>query len=826
MSNNLKVQVLLNAVDRASRPFKAVQTATKGLATGIRQTQDNIRDLDVQAGKIDGFRQTSAQLAVTQQKLKSAKVEAEALAVTFRNTARPTAQQARELEKAKQAAAALQTKSNSLRLSVQQQRDALAAAGISTRNLSSEQRRLKEAAAQATQNLNRQKLELQRLNSQQERLNRVSERYRRGQELSAKVRNGGAAAFAGGTAALYAGSRLMAPEIQTQHSGALIAARQGESAAKGGEYTAAIQRINASGVNGDIEQITDAVSAVRSTLGTLGNVGEAELDRITRKALDMQSTFGTDTAESIQIAAIMMKNKLAANSDEALDLIVSGMQRVSAGMRGEMPEILHEYSTHFRNMGFTGAEAMSLLVDMSKQGKFALDKTGDAVKEFSIRGSDMSKNSVAAYQEIGLNAKKMSRDIASGGDKARVAMQKTAKGLLAIKDPAARANAAISLFGTPVEDLSVDQIPAFLGALAGVKNQLGDVTGAAERMGNTLRDNLSGDVAKLKGSFEGLRFNAFKGMDGHLRVMTKSATKWIEKLDAWVTKNPTLASNLVMVTGAIAGVAAVLGGVGLVVWPVMMGINALIAGAGMLSVGFSIAGGAIVTVLGAITLPVLAVGAAIVAGALLVRKYWEPISAFMSGVAAGFTAAMGPIGESFGSLKPPFEWLGGKVKELWEWFGRLLEPVKSTQSELASAGEMGKKFGNMLAGALKIPSLALDQLRAGIDWVLEKLGVIDTKSSGIKDKVPSPDPLATGGAGVETNGLQYSLATGGAPYRPVSAPSAGGGFTDRSQNTYQYEIKMYEGMTKDDALALMAQHQAKEQRNRQAQNRSKMSWED
>lgn len=153
--------------------------------------------------------------------------------------------------------------------------------------------------------------------------------------------------------------------------------------------------------------------------------------------------------------------------------------------------------------------------------------------------------------------------------------------------------------------------------------------------------------------------------------------------------------------------------------------------------------------------------------------------------------------------------------------------MKSTQAELASAGDMGKKFGNMLAEGLKIPGHALDQLRSGIDWVLEKLGIIDTKSDGLKDKVPvSPDPVATGGAGVDTGGLQYSLATGGAPYRPVSSPSAGGGYTDRSQNTYQYEINMHEGMTKDDALALMAQHQAKEQRNRQAQNRSKMGWED
>ncbi|ORM94610.1 hypothetical protein [Pantoea cypripedii] len=79
---------------------------------------------------------------------------------------------------------------------------------------------------------------------------------------------------------------------------------------------------------------------------------------------------------------------------------------------------------------------------------------------------------------------------------------------------------------------------------------------------------------------------------------------------------------------------------------------------------------------------------------------------------------------------------------------------------------------------------------------------------------------------MDTGGLQYSLATGGAPYRPVSSPSAAGGYTDRSQNTYQYEINMHEGMSKDDALALMAQHQAKQERSRQAQNRSKMGWED
>lgn len=78
-------------------------------------------------------------------------------------------------------------------------------------------------------------------------------------------------------------------------------------------------------------------------------------------------------------------------------------------------------------------------------------------------------------------------------------MQKTARGLLAIRDPAERVNAAVSLFCTPIEDLSVDQIPAFLSALANTSDLLGDVQGKADQRGDTLRNTLQGDLDKLVG---------------------------------------------------------------------------------------------------------------------------------------------------------------------------------------------------------------------------------------------------------------------------------------------------------------------------------------
>lgn len=798
MSDSLKLQVLLKAVDQASRPLNAVQTASRTLSGEIRGAQNELKDLNARARQIEGFRKTNAQLAVTGNALNDAKAQAAALALQMRNTANPTTAQVRALESARQSASALQTTYDSLRLSVQRQRDGLQQAGINTRQLSAAERQLRSNIAQTTDTLTRQRAALARVGQQQERLNAVRARYERGRDVVAGARNTSAAALGLGTAGLFAGSRLMAPVVESKKSGALIAARQGESSASGAQYTRAIQDISTSGISGDIEQITDAVSAVRSTLGTLGNVGEAELTRITRKALDMQTAFGTDTTESIQIAAIMMKNGLAASSDQAMDLIVSGMQRVSTEMRGELPEILHEYSTHFRNMGFTGAEAMSLLVDMSKQGKFALDKTGDAIKEFSIRGSDMSKNSVAAYKQIGLDAKKMSTDIASGGAKARVAMQKTATGLLKIKNPAERANAAIALFGTPVEDLSVDQIPKFLAALAGTKNQLGDVSGAADAMGNTLRDNLSGDVDKLQGALSGLRLGVFSGMDESLRGLTQTAAKWVNQLTVWVKAHPVLVSNIVMVAGAVTGLVAVLGGVGLVLWPVMAGINALIAGAGLLATGFSIAGGTIATAVGAIAWPVVAVVAAIVAGALLIRKYWEPISAFFGGVVEGLRAAFGPVADIFAPLAPAFDVLSGWLQKVWQWFKDLIAPVQATQETLNSCRDVGVMFGQALAEALMLPLTAFNKLRSGIDWVLEKLGVINKDAATLDQTAAKAGAVAArsgGGAlvsGAAAGNPSYQPVTTAYPgyqsYQPVTAP-AGRSYVDQSKSEYNITLQ-------------------------------------
>ncbi len=812
MSNNLKLQVLLKAVDQATRPFKAIRNETTRLSGGIRETQDRLKQLDAQASKIDGFRRTSSQLAVTQQKLKNAKDEAAALAVAFRSTARPTAAQARELEKARQAAAALQTKTNSLRLSVQQQREALNAAGISTRRLSSEQQRLRSEAAQATLSLSRQRQELQRLNQQQERLNHISERYRRGQALSAGVRNVGAAGVGAATVGAVAASSVLRPGYDFALANSTLQATLGVDKASP-EFQSLRTQARSIGDN-TAASANDAAQAqiiIAKSGGTADDIRAA-----TPVTLNMSLANNRTMEES---AKLLMSTKNAfglANSQVAHlgDVISATLNKTAADFDG-LNDALTYIAPVAKNAGVSVEQTTAMIGALAKEGTTG-SMAGTGVRAMLLRVQAPTGEAFKAIKELGVKTADSRGNMRPFFTILKEMQKSFEKNKLGT---AQQAEYLKTIFG---EEAASSAVTLMKGATSGLLDDLTKTfqqsDGSTGALVKVQQDNLGGDFKELQSAQEAIGTDLYDQLDGTLRQLTQDTTAFLLTVDKWIQANPELAGGIAR--AAVAGLIFVgaLGAIGLIAWPVMAGINAIIAGAGLLATGFSIAGGAITGALGLITLPVVAVAAAIVAGALLIRKYWEPISAFIAGVAEGFTAAMGPIGESFGTLKPVFDWVTEKVKALWDWFGKLLEPVKSTQAELAAAGDMGKKFGTMLADALKIPGQALDQLRSGIDWVLDKLGIIDTKSDGLKDKIPAHDDAAPGG-------LQQSLNATGAPYRPVITPAANPGYSDQSQNSYQYEINMHPGMTKDDALALMAEHQAREQRNRQAQQRSKMGWE-
>ncbi|HAI6067925.1 TPA: phage tail tape measure protein, partial [Escherichia coli] len=109
---------------------------------------------------------------------------------------------------------------------------------------------------------------------------------------------------------------------------------------------------------------------------------------------------------------------------------------------------------------------------------------------------------------------------------------------------------------------------------------------------------------------------------------------------------------------------------------------------------------------------------------------------------------------------------------------------KATQDTLNRCRDTGVMFGQALADALMLPLNAFNKLRSGIDWVLEKLGVIN-KESDTLDLTAARTHAATYGTG------GYIPATssyaGYQAYQPVTAP-AGRSYVDQSKNEYHISL--------------------------------------
>lgn len=732
---DLSIRVAFSAIDKLTRPVSAASKAIGGLSDSLKQTQSSIKEVERQSAAFnrlrDSVKKTSRTIDDTTRTLEGLK-QAQRSGATL-------------TDKQRQQMTDLAAKLDRLKVRRDKETESLRGASEALRRHGVSLAGGSQTIASAIRRTEQYNQTLERERRQLAAATQARMQYDRAKEIAGKMRGAGLAMTAASAGAGYLGARLMAPQIQTQEHASVIAAQNGESSASGGRYSRIIQDINAAGVSRDLARISEAVAGVRSTLGALGAVGDEELTRISRKALDLQTALGGDMTEHIQMVAIMMKNGLARSSDEAFDLITAGMQRVSTQMRGEMPEILHEYSTHFRNMGFTGAEAMSLLVNMAQQGKFALDKTGDAIKEFSIRGSDMSKNSVSAYKAIGLDAAAMSSAIATGGESARKAMEKTAKGLLSIQDPATRANAAISLFGTPIEDLSVDQIPAFLSALANVSNRLGDTRGSADRLGDTLRDNLPGDISKLGGAFDGLRNEVLAGMDKSLRSLVQAITAGVNSLRAWVKENPGLTKTILLVTAALVSLVGVIGVASLVASFIlgpfaklklaisMIGLSSITATSSIAALNLVLSGTRIIlaTLLG---LPGL-IALGFIAAGLIIWKFWEPIKAFFGGFLSGIWEGLTPLRNAFSAFAPVFSVLGDGIRTAWELFKNLLTPIQTTKDTLDKCASAGAIFGNVLVGALQLAITPAKALLNTLAWILEKLGVLPDEVERARKKL-------------------------------------------------------------------------------------------
>ncbi|HDK2105735.1 TPA: phage tail tape measure protein, partial [Escherichia coli] len=626
--------------------------------------------------------------------------------------------------------------------------------------------------------LNRQRDALARVSAQQAKLNAVKQRYQAGKELAGNMASVGAAGVGIAAAGTMAGVKLLIPgyefaqknsELQAvlgvaKDSAEMAALRKqarqlGDNTAASADDAAGAQIIIAK-AGGDV----DAIQAATPVTLNMALANRRTMEENAALLMGMKSAFqlSNDKVAHIGDVLSMTMNKTAADFDGMSDALtyaapVAKNAGVSIEETAAMVGALHDAKIT-GSMAGTGSRAVLSRLQAPT------GKAWDALKELGVKTSDSKGNTRPVFTIL--------KEMQASFEKNRLGTAQQAEYMKTIFGEEASSAAAVLM--TAASTGKLDKLTAAFKASDGKTAELV----------NIMQDNLGGDFKEFQSAYEAVGTDLFDQQEGALRKLTQTATKYVLKLDGWIQKNKSLASTIGLIAGGALALTGIIGAIGLVAWPVITGINAIIAAAGAMGAIFTTVGSAVMTAIGAISWPVVAVVAAIVAGALLIRKYWEPVSAFFGGVVEGLKAAFAPVGELFTPLKPVFDWLGEKLQAAWQWFKNLIAPVKATQDTLNRCRDTGVMFGQALADALMLPLSAFNKLRSGIDWVLEKLGVINKESDAL-DQTAARTHAATYGTG------GYIPATssyaGYQAYQPVTAP-AGRSYVDQSKNEYHISL--------------------------------------
>lgn len=135
-----------------------------------------------------------------------------------------------------------------------------------------------------------------------------------------------------------------------------------------------------------------------------------------------------------------------------------------------------------------------------------------------------------------------------------------------------------------------------------------------------------------------------------------------------------------------------------------------------------------------ITWIVVGIGAAVAGLALVIRKYWDPIAAYVGGVFDGIRSALQPAITSLSTALAPLAPIGQAVASVFGfiadaasglvgWVGELLAPVALSKDEFeslsASGQSLGSVIGSVLSTAFTVLTFPIRAVGTLVGWVIE-----------------------------------------------------------------------------------------------------------
>ncbi|MGG4672890.1 phage tail tape measure protein [Providencia sp. Me1] len=629
MSKDLRLQVILSAVDKFTKPFKSAQASNKKLAETLRQSKQQLKELNNQAKQIDGFKKTKQSLDSASQAYQQATAKVSRLARELSTVQNPTRAQSRELDRAKEAAAKLKAETGTLSASLQRQREALKGSGISTRQLSQAQIKLNSDIASTSRRLQQQEQQLKRVANQEKRMSAAKNSYQNAMGVRNKMAGSGAGMLASGVGLGYAAKKVLVPgydfEIGMSKVQALTRLDKNSDDYK-------MLREQARDLGATTAFTANEVAQGQAFYAMAGFKPE-QIKNAMKGTLSMSLAGDIDLATTADIGSnILTGFKL--NSNE--------MNRVSDTLVGVFTRANVNLAMLGDTMKYVAPPAAGLGVDLETAAA-AAGKLGDAGIQSSMAGTSLKSifgRLAAPTSEVSKALKEINLKTTDSKGNFRefteilVELDKKTKGM----GNAKRAGLFKKLAGEEAfSALMVLTDQASTGSLQQLIAELKAAKGEAEKVANVMTDNLDGDLKNLTSAYEDVGIQIFGGADSPLRDITKRVTDLISKFGQWAKKNPELVKQITMITLGLGAVLAVGGGITLMIaaliGPLAMAKLSLsvlgIKGSGFLSLlikPIKLIGTAFM-MLGRALLanPIILIITAIAGAAYLIYKYWDDI---------------------------------------------------------------------------------------------------------------------------------------------------------------------------------------------------------
>ncbi|MEG8128034.1 phage tail tape measure protein [Xanthomonas hortorum pv. gardneri] len=728
-SDNLRLQVILAAVDRATGPFRRVLNGSRGVATALRNQRDALRQLNSQHRDIGAYREQVALAQRAKTALDAQRQSVRTLAQQIKATGTPTAAMNAEFERAVRTARELKTAHGAQEAGLQRLRGRLETAGISTRELVTHERRLR-TEIESTNTAMR---------AQQQRLAAIDAAQRR----SARIQSAGLQASAYGAGMAFAGQRALGATALP-----ISDAMEFESAMadvrKVVDFKTPQQFLQ---MGRDVENLSTRLPMLPAEIAKIvAAAGQAaiprqELVRFAEDAAKMGVAFDSSAEDAGQTMATwrtafrMGQAEVVVLADKINHLGNTGpasVNKISAVVNriGALGEVAGLQSGPLAALGATVA-GMGIESEVSATG----------IKNMLLTlasGESATKSQREAFDKLGIKATAMAEVMQKDAGGAIMSVLQKLRAL----PKAEQAATMTQLFGRE----SIGAIAPLLTNLELLQGNFAKVADA-QRYGGSMSAEYASRVATSANSLQLLKNTVVVVSQSigqtvlpQFKQLTERTAAVVGQVTMWIRANPVLVGAIAKT--AIAGAALVTilggllvaGGVAAMAFSQIHGAVALLSGGGgfgaLLRQGLAFGGrvlpmlanGArlLLPLLGGVSLPVLAIGAAVAAVALLVWKYWGPIKAFAIGVWQGIVDVAAPVlaelQAALAPLAPVWDTVAAAMGQAWAWVKQLLTPFEATTAQLHGATHAGRGFGQIL-GAVLVTQLQLAVKAIG--WLVQ-----------------------------------------------------------------------------------------------------------